>query len=285
MTRKIAVAIINGLGSQTEQFAENLCRGLLDRCNPQIGAELVLRVVNWADTLRHDEAMLRHRLGASTALHYPRMRAFISELIADGLAYQPTPGDRRLYDDIHAVFAQTLNDLARAAGADAPLCVIAHGFGSVIASNYFYDLQHPRRDLIAPAVLREIDNTPLERGETFALFFTLSSPIALWNLRYPDFGTPIAFPPPTLFDYHPDIAAAWINYYDPQDVLGYPLKALNEAYWRAVTEDRPVSTGRVIENLTPHTQAHYSSARAILDPIAHQLIETWRSVNEVQLAR
>jgi len=37
-----------------------------------------------------------------------------------------------------------------------------------------------------------IGNTPLERGETLTLLYTLGSPIAIWSLRYPDFGVPIA---------------------------------------------------------------------------------------------
>ena len=44
------------------------------------------------------------------------------------------------------------NALAQEAGPDAPLCVIAHSLGTIIASNYIYDLQvDPFKHLISDA--------------------------------------------------------------------------------------------------------------------------------------
>ncbi len=285
MAQKIAIALLHGFRSQTEQFANDVHRELMDRCIPQIGTDIVLRVVDWADVLSNTEKQLLQRLSAVETLYYPQMRTFITEWIADALAYQQMPHDRRLYDCIHELFAQTMRDLARAAGENAPLCIIAHGLGSVIASNYIYDLQNAHKGLIAPNVLAQIADTPMERGETLSLFYTISSPIALWNMRYPNFGTPIAFPHPALPDHYRNLPTEWINFYDPQDVFGYPLKALNAAHWETVTEDRPINTGRVIDHLTPQSQRQYGTAKTILQPIADKVIEVWRSANQVHAAR
>ena len=54
-------------------------------------------------------------------------------------------------DEVSA--SQTLAELAQEAGPDAPLCVIAHSLGTIIASNYLYDLQvDPVKHLIGDNV-------------------------------------------------------------------------------------------------------------------------------------
>ena len=48
----------------------------------------------------------------------------------------------------------------------APLCVVAHSLGTVIASNYLYDLMKRRGSFMGTRVRGQINGTPLERGET-----------------------------------------------------------------------------------------------------------------------
>ena len=97
-----------------------------------------------------------------------------------------------MYDLIHGVMAQTLHRLALQAGSSAPLSVIAHSLGTVIASNYLYDLSRPQ--LVSDEVKALMDDVPLERGETLVHFFTLGSPLAVWALHHDDFGRPLTVP-------------------------------------------------------------------------------------------
>ena len=93
---------------------------------------------------------------------------------------------------IHGVMAQALHRLALQAGSSAPLSVIAHSLGTVIASNYLYDLSRPQ--LVSDEVKAHMDDVPLERGETLVHFFTLGSPLAVWALHHDDFGRPLTVP-------------------------------------------------------------------------------------------
>jgi len=92
----------------------------------------------------------------------------------------------------------------------------------VIASDHFYDLHKGRRD--------DVGDSPLERGETFTSFYTLGSPIALWMERYGDFSRPVRIPGKTSDDPVIVAAAEWINFYDADDVLAFPLKGLSADY-------------------------------------------------------
>jgi len=286
MSQKIAVAIIHGIGEQDPNFADGMARELKDRFAREMGkklkdpaSELAILPVYWAPVLQGAEEELWKRMKRAGELDFTTLRRFLVDFAADAIAYQPTPTDRRIYDGIHEKFAEILNGLATEAGQKAPLCVIAHSLGSVIASNYFYDLQHPERSLIARNVKKRIGNTPLERGKTFALFYTLGSPIAIWSLRYDNFGVPIAVPSPELSKYYPNLKGEWVNFYDEDDVIGYPLKTLNTAYRKVIKADRQINAGGLLSSWSPASHLGYWTDNDVTKPIAQELVRTWRAVN------
>jgi len=286
MSQKIAVAIIHGVGKQDPKFADGMTQELKGRFAKELGqkiqdpaSELAILPVYWAPAVQDAEEELWRRMKRGGEMDFTTLRRFLVDFAADAIAYQPTPKDRRIYDGIHEKFAESLNRLAAEAGEKAPLCVIAHSLGSVIASNYFYDLQHPKRPLIAARVKKKIGDTPLERGETFTLFYTLGSPIAIWSLRYPDFGVPIEVPSPGLSKHYPDLAGEWVNYYDEDDVIAYPLKTLNEAYRKAIKADREINAGGLLSSWNPVSHLGYWTDNDVTKPIARELARTWRTVN------
>ena len=80
----------------------------------------------------------------------------------------PVPKGRAVYDAIHKTMAEGLKRLAGKAGPTAPLCVVAHSLGTVIACNYLYDLQKTEGSFIDKDLCTLTQVTPLEHGETFA---------------------------------------------------------------------------------------------------------------------
>ncbi|MBE2266835.1 MAG: chemotaxis protein [Anaerolinea sp.] len=281
MTQKLAVAVIHGMGNQTEDFADAMITQINELCMPVTAHDVVIRPVHWTRVLQQEERTLWQRMQASGAdLKLPLARRFLIDFLADIIAYQVTPHDSMVYDAVHTVLAETLRSLAEEAGERAPLCIIAHSLGSVIVSNYLYDLQHPH--LIPARAQAVMQPTPLEQGDTLALLYMMGSPLALWSLRYRDFGTPIAFPPPAVHDYYPAVVPQWVNFYDPDDVAAFPLQALNTAYASVVTQDTRVQVGGVIEGKTPLAHLAYWTDEDVIRPIAEGLIGVWRAVNQAQ---
>jgi hypothetical protein len=245
--------------------------------------QLIFEEVNWSDALQRREDQLWRKLVPGGPMHYQRLRHFMVDFAADAIAYQPAPSDRSAYDAVHMVVAERLAKLAARAGPKAPLCIIAHSLGTVVASNYLYDLSKPRQSFMCPSVRSAIGDTPLERGETLALLFTMGSPIALWALRYPHFGDPVRFPPPMLSRHHPGLAGKWVNLYDPDDVIGYPLKSLCSRYRAAVTEDVPVDVGSILERWNPLSHLGYWNDGKVADSIAEGLALAWRQSSALAL--
>ena len=105
----------------------------------------------------------------------------------------------------------------------------------------------------------------------------MGSPIALWSLRYSAFGKPVQIPDPRLKRHYKQLPSEWINFYDADDVIGFPLKTLNQAYGEVVTQDREVNVGSLLTSWNPASHLGYWKDKDVLDPIAKNLIEVWRA--------
>ncbi|WP_406272048.1 hypothetical protein OH799_31945 [Nocardia sp. NBC_00881] len=223
--------------------------------------------------------------------HFPTLRWLAVHYIGDAVAYQINSTERAMYDEVHAVVANTLGELAEVAGPTAPLCVISHSLGTVIASNFFYDLEvehgfYPDeeeterpRSLVGPRTREFLDGgTSLERGETLTFLYTLGSPLALWAGRLPDRGRPVLVPHPNAADHNPGIGGEWVNVYDPDDVIASPLKRLNGLYGEQVTADRRVSVGPRWMGWTPLAHPWYWNDRRVIDPIGRSLARAWAAL-------
>ncbi|AFZ33586.1 MULTISPECIES: hypothetical protein [Cyanophyceae] len=259
MSTKVAVAIIHGIGTANPKFAEEndpemftsgMAKKLKYRFSTLVGekpedadSKLAIKAVYWALVLQDLQDKLYRDLRIDRLNDFWGLRYFVFHSLADSIGYQITSSapnsERDIYDGVHKCFAATLAELAQPdnAGSKAPLCIIGHSLGSVIASNYIWDLQKKKAKI-------EIGSTPLEQGETLTLFYTFGSQIALWGLRHNDFGTPIKLPPPQLSQHYPNLGSEWLNFYDRDDVLGYPLKAMNEQYRDVVTSTLAISSNR-----------------------------------------
>jgi len=209
--------------------------------------------------------LVRHVPGVPK-IHWPTLRWAVTNFIGDVVSYQVSPHSREVYDAVHAEVAKALGRLADRA-PDAPLFVVAHSLGSVIAADHFYDLSKGRRR----------GATPLEGGRTLTGFYTLGSPIALWTQRDGDFARPPQIPARTSRDQMLATAAEWINFYDADDVLAFPLKGLSEEWDKAVDEDRSVSVGAPIISMSPVSHVAYWNDAAVIRPIANSMAWLWNA--------
>lgn len=282
MTQKIAVLILHGAGTPDKQFAEKMVKRISNRFEKKLGiksAELEFEPVFWSAIFAGEQEEFWKKLQQDQDLDYNRIRHFVIEFLSDAVAYQPTSLGGQNYDKVHTLVAKAIHKLKERAGKNAPLCVIGHSLGTVVASNYFYDLQY-RRENMGAETKRCTNQTPIEQCETLTLFYTMGSPMALWSMRYIDFGSPISVPSVGLERLYPGLKGEWLNFYDKDDVLAYPLKGLNREYNKAVTKDVDVNAGGWLTSWNPLSHLNYDTDSEVVSAIADGLIRTWKVVND-----
>ncbi|HEY9769134.1 MAG TPA: hypothetical protein V6C71_11670 [Coleofasciculaceae cyanobacterium] len=291
MSTKIAVAIVHGIcvgnefdNEESPKYTDGMAQALKlkladiagksgseDQKLKWIDSKLAITAINWTPVLREERKNLYQKLGVDNLDSFFGLREFIFQAIADSLTYQVTQSkidNLWSYAGIHRCFADGLNSLAQEeqAGSDAPLCIISHSLGTVISSNYIYDLQTKKAQI-------DIGDTPLERGETLTSVYTMASQIPFWSLRHPNFNQPIKVPSEKLGQYYPNLKGEWINFYNKSDIMAYPLKSLNEAYSKAVTEDQEVNNGGLLESWNPLSHCSYWTSERAIDTIANGLYD------------
>ncbi|WP_174614349.1 chemotaxis protein [Virgibacillus ihumii] len=281
MRQKVGVLILHGAGTPDRNFAKKMIKRISDsflkKCKLD-EVDLEFEPVFWSAVFEKEQHELWHNMQQDADLDFGRLRRFVIEFLSDAVAYQPTIAGGQNYDKVHTLVAKSIRQLKERVGAKAPLCVICHSLGTIVASNFFYDLQY-RRSNIRALTKQSSDDTPIEKCETMALFYSLGSPMALWSLRYIDFGSPITVPSPNITNHYPGLTGEWLNFYDKDDILAYPLKGLNDAYNQAVTADIEVNAGGLLTSWNPLSHAKYDTDDEVVDRITDGLFNVWKTVN------
>jgi len=249
MAPEIGILVIHGIGNQDETFANGLINkvnGLLKKIGVDPGA-VAWEPAYWANLLNKKEDDLLKNLSKDNPLRWTCIRRFVINVLADAVAYQRDQEEPQdMYRLIHAKIRGSLGNLrTKLGGEDKPLIVIAHSLGSVIASNYTWDAQSGNK--------YSLGANPFERMETLANLVTIGSNIPLFTLALPGPPTPIKFPPKGLPE-NLKAAAKWLNFYDPDDVLGYPLKPI---YGEVVIEDIAINAGSWLSSWNPISHIEY----------------------------
>ena len=98
-------------------------------------------------------------------------------------------------------------------------------------------------------------------------------------VRYPTFDAPITLPGRAR-SAAAKRAAQWVNFYDPDDIVAYPLRTLNAQHHDAVDADEVVHVGPPLLGRTPVSHVAYLNSRRVMRPIARRLALLTRSAGE-----
>ncbi len=270
MPPRVAFAVIHGIGAQKPVFADAFINAVRARVvkHGMPAAALEAAPVYWGDLFQVDEDDLWRRMSQSHRLDWQWLRKFVMSVLADAVAYRrPNPGQYDHYQAVHQRVYERLAELSVRAGITTPLVVAAHSLGTVILSDHVWDEQKrrgPGRDAFT-------------RCETLAGIITFGSNIPLFTLGLPDVK-PIAFPPPGHGLSAPVRAAArWNNYFDRDDVLGYPLREISPAYAAAVSEDLALEVGGLFGSWSPAAHGAYWEDSGFIDRVAAQIAAVYEA--------
>jgi hypothetical protein len=292
---KLGVLLIHGMGDQEPGFAGPMVDELKARVR-RLGADdgrICFQSAWWAPVVAKRQVDLLRAMADAGELDWMLLRRFVVQSLADAVAYQtsyrPISKDQlSVYDDVHRIIKEAVRELrARIHGKggkggqggqkaekdrEAPLVVIAHSLGCHMISNHVWDCRHA-----APS--KKAGNA-FERMETLSGIVTLGCNLPLFTLSFPD-PEPIEIPTPGIETYFPNASKAelaevtrWLNFYDSDDVFGYPLKPINEKFAAAVSEDRAINAGGLLRSWNPASHTAYWTDNDVTKPAAELLAKT-----------
>ena len=225
----------------------------------------------WADITQDGEDTLKDRMfnDPDTDVDWIKARKFFVDYLGDAISYFKGKASD-VYSQYNAIQTRIDGLIQNLSGDTNPnqntlLTVVSHSLGTVVLSNYLYD----KRDTLEP-----------KYQLIFSNFFTMGSPIALYANRFYNHQSernPFAnFKPQKVQDEN----GVWINLFDEDDIVGYPIRPVNSYCKKAVTADLNVSVGSFISGGTPLSHTGYWEDDEVEKIIAEKLSIDWLRVNK-----
>ena len=278
---EVALITVHGMGETPPTYGD----GLMERVRGQLGAvadEVVMRSVYYQKILQDNQYTVWDRTRQGSAVRYADLRKFVLFGFGDAAGLEnrkEIPGS--VYELAQGEIARTLLS-AHAIRPGMPVVFLAQSLGGQVLSSYIYDAQKAAAGRpVGAGIWRNIDawaagalgrsltaseKTFLAAG-TCAALVTTGCNIPVFVAAHKEMHIiPIA-PPTSLFK--------WINFYDPDDILGWPLQPLSAGY-RALVEDRAINAGGGVANLllrswNPLAHNTYWDDGAVITAIAAML--------------
>ena len=264
MVAKLAVLAIHGIGSTERGYSAALERRLRRELGPR-ASDLCFVEIDYQKHLRDNQARLWERVKGG--LRWIFIRKFLLFYFGDAAAVlynSSEPGSiyRKTQETIREAAEKALAQLE---GPECPVVVVAQSLGCQIISSYLWDAQHGKGNWTKGA--SDSRTTFLKLG-TLHYFLTTGCniPLVVSGLHKVE---PIDKPNP---------AFRWLNVYDADDPLGWPLEqvysyAPEPRRPQARPEDIPVNVGGIFKHWNPLSHSAYWTSERFIELAGTRLRE------------
>jgi len=273
---KVALLTIHGMGEQPLDYADDMRRALSHRMGDAF-ANVDVYSVYYQHLLKPNELDVWNRTRERSTVRYEQLRKFILFGFADAAGLE----NRKEYDN--SVYEQAQMEIARALlailehrGPDTPIVLLAHSLGCQVMSSFIYDAQKRAGGGAVAAGIwkpgRMADSLTAAQRKflqcgTVRTFVTTGCNIPVFVSAHQRMDVkPIIKPNPGF---------TWLNLYDPDDALGWPLQPLEGGY-ETLVEDRVVNAGQGIldfmtKSWNPLSHTAYWTDDEVIKPLASLL--------------
>jgi hypothetical protein len=279
MPQHVAVVFVHGIFARTIQYSAPMQDQLLKLLPKELRRYVNFEEVFWADQVRGRQTAYMKNAKTESGIVDNRLRSFFIQGLGDAAAYQKTrQRENSIYYQVHDEINKTLKRFDDRIHQNTPLVFIGHSLGSHIISSYAWDLNKLKQksedeikrdpDQLARYLYEDLKRaTAFRRLDTLAGLVTFGCNIPLFTFTfgaarvYPLTRAPSDGAGGTLKPAFPghELPAAlqqnaqWLNFYSKRDVLGYPLKPLNEYFGAEPRiEDICVRSESLISRILPY---------------------------------
>jgi hypothetical protein len=262
------------MGEQLPDYADPLKATLKKRLG-DLFDRIAFVSIYYQDILQDNEAAVFNSTQQKSKIRWDRLRKFLLYGFGDaaGLETRKEATDSP-YKQTQQAIARKLLEAWEQVGQDnqARVFILAHSLGCQVISNYIWDAQqnpkascgiweNPQPKGLPPASLSFLRLKNLHRLYTTGCNIPIFVAAHAWDEIKP-FKKPNA-------------EFQWRNYYDPDDVLGWPLAPLSDDY-AALVQDRVINAnagviGYLLASWNPFSHEQYWDDSEVLDPLVEDL--------------
>lgn len=281
--RKIAAFItIHGMGSTASNYSDEIISDLKQRLGAQADA-LHFGSVYFQKILQDNEEYVWKKV--EKRLKWDALRKFLLFGFADAAGLE---NGKESIDSVYAqaqiLLAKELLNAYRAMNGKGKVVILAQSLGGHVASCYFWDAQQhasgkipkvgiwqsPDTDVLAFAINNGTPFTAAEldflRGKSLQVLNTTGCNIPIFVAAHLS---------KDILPIKPNASFEWHNFYDKDDVLGWPLADLSDQYG-TVVKDHVVNAGGgilgwILKSWNPMSHEQYWGDDEVLDTIEKQL--------------
>ncbi len=253
----IAVITFHGMGETKRNYAYELFSRLENKLSPETLANIHFDSVYYQDILQTNQE--RYFDEAKDLIDWKKLRRFMLYGFCDASSLETMKdkdnspylvSQRRIFDALSLAY-----DVV---GKDGKVVLLAQSLGGQVISNYLWDAgkykaveAHPNYGVWAEQHLDPTlskDKEAFLKGGSVKYLVTTGCNIPLFVAgRDKEDISPIS---------RPSTGFKWENYYDEDDILGWPLEPLSSAYKRLVT-DHPINSGGILTSWNPLSHNQY----------------------------
>jgi hypothetical protein len=269
------------MGETPRDNAEKLFEAVAGRLGG-LASQVDFRSVYYQDILKPNQETVWARVGETTHLRYADLRRFLLFGFGDAAGLENRKEiDGSVYELAQEAIARQLLGVARH-GPSTSIVFLAQSLGGQVLSSYIYDAQKALSGgRVGAGIWKDVDawalralgerlTEPEKRflaGATCASFVTTGCNIPIFCAAHKQMDIkPIA---------RPTERFEWINLYDPDDALGWPLQPLSPGY-AALVDDRPINAGQgvvtwILKSWNPLSHTAYWGDGQELDVLTQRL--------------
>ena len=273
MEKSLAVVAIHGMGDTPVGFAEDLESRLKRRLGHELFSQLHFDTVYYQDILQKNQnatfAAMQER-----EIDYIKLRKFLLFGFSDAASLERNAtADGSPYEQAQQKILNTLENCASELGSyQKPIVFIAHSLGCHVLSNYIWDAQSAdaRQGIWKSMASEQTDRDDFRRLKTLRSLFTTGCNIPIFLAGFPRENIKPVTTTSGGYNFK------WHNYYDRDDVLGWPLRPLSPAYEQTIYRDKEINAaggffGTFWRGWNPLSHMGYWTDRDFLKPLEAEI--------------
>ena len=266
MPQKVALIVVHGMGDRDKKYYLKFEERIKDEID-EIWEDVIFRPIYYQDILQASQEKIFNEMRPH--IDWKKPRKFLLYSFSDAASLEHKKDiEGSPYTKTQEIIRGELLKIYESCDDSIPVVMFAHSLGSQVISNYIWDAQQEQANYGVWQNSTADPNDPVDcflRLQSLVRFYTTGCNIPIFVAGHKEI---VAIDKP-----HKEFK--WYNFFDEDDILGWPLRPLSTSYDDLVT-DISVDVGGGIFGFTlkswnPLSHGEYWADSVIIGHIAEEL--------------